>query len=131
MNHSDHVALLRDGIAGPGKVWADLGSGAGRAADPGRIQCRSRQLLGTPPLVLFKLGKAGGADWICWHTPAADKAEQFLARDLFGGQYGEWRVAGGGWRVASGGWRVAGGGWRVAGGGLGSVIELDLYEEGP
>jgi SAM-dependent methyltransferase len=29
MNHTDHVALLRDGIAGPGGVWADLGSGDG------------------------------------------------------------------------------------------------------
>jgi len=29
MNHNDHVALLRDGIAGPGGVWADLGSGSG------------------------------------------------------------------------------------------------------
>ena len=28
MNHADHVALLRDGISGPG-VWADLGSGRG------------------------------------------------------------------------------------------------------
>lgn len=29
MNHSDHVALLRGGIARPGGVWADLGSGWG------------------------------------------------------------------------------------------------------
>lgn len=29
MNHADHVELLRDGIPGPGGVWADLGSGAG------------------------------------------------------------------------------------------------------
>src|SRR5690348_8127433 len=29
MQHEDHVALLRDGIAGPGGVWADLGSGTG------------------------------------------------------------------------------------------------------
>ncbi|HEY7357984.1 MAG TPA: methyltransferase domain-containing protein [Ktedonobacterales bacterium] len=29
MNHEDHVRLLRGGIAGPGGVWADLGSGAG------------------------------------------------------------------------------------------------------
>ena len=29
MNHNDHVALLRDGIAGPGGIWADLGSGSG------------------------------------------------------------------------------------------------------
>ena len=29
MEHSDHVALLRDGVPGPGGVWADLGSGAG------------------------------------------------------------------------------------------------------
>ncbi len=29
MNHADHVALLRGGIAQPGGVWADLGSGAG------------------------------------------------------------------------------------------------------
>lgn len=29
MNHEDHVALLRGGIAGPGGVWADLGSGTG------------------------------------------------------------------------------------------------------
>lgn len=29
MQHQDHVALLRDGIAGPGGVWADLGSGTG------------------------------------------------------------------------------------------------------
>ena len=29
MQHQDHVALLRDGIAGPGGVWTDLGSGTG------------------------------------------------------------------------------------------------------
>jgi SAM-dependent methyltransferase len=29
MDHADHVALLRDGVAGPGGVWADLGSGTG------------------------------------------------------------------------------------------------------
>ena len=29
MQHADHVALLRGGIAGPGGVWADLGSGTG------------------------------------------------------------------------------------------------------
>ena len=29
MNHSDHVALLRNGIPAPGGVWADLGAGAG------------------------------------------------------------------------------------------------------
>lgn len=29
MQHQDHVALLRDGIAGPGGIWADLGSGTG------------------------------------------------------------------------------------------------------
>lgn len=29
MNHSDHVALLRDGVGKPGGVWADFGSGGG------------------------------------------------------------------------------------------------------
>jgi len=29
MEHHDHVRLLRKGIAGPGGVWADLGSGWG------------------------------------------------------------------------------------------------------
>ena len=29
MKHEDHVALLRGGIAEPGGVWADLGSGTG------------------------------------------------------------------------------------------------------
>jgi SAM-dependent methyltransferase len=29
VEHSDHVDLLRDGIPGPGGVWADLGSGTG------------------------------------------------------------------------------------------------------
>lgn len=29
MDHSDHVALLRQGIDAPGGVWADLGCGAG------------------------------------------------------------------------------------------------------
>jgi ubiquinone/menaquinone biosynthesis C-methylase UbiE len=29
MNHNDHVNLLRGGIATPGGVWADLGSGSG------------------------------------------------------------------------------------------------------
>lgn len=29
MQHEDHVALLRGGIAGPGGIWADLGSGTG------------------------------------------------------------------------------------------------------
>jgi SAM-dependent methyltransferase len=29
MNHNDHVALLRDGVPGPGGSWADFGSGTG------------------------------------------------------------------------------------------------------
>jgi SAM-dependent methyltransferase len=29
MNHADHVHLLRDGIAQPGGIWADFGSGGG------------------------------------------------------------------------------------------------------
>ncbi len=29
MDHTDHTNLLRDGIDGPGGVWADLGAGAG------------------------------------------------------------------------------------------------------
>ena len=29
MNHEDHLNFLRDGIPGPGGVWADLGSGRG------------------------------------------------------------------------------------------------------
>ena len=29
MNHTDHVRLLRDGIASAGGNWADFGSGAG------------------------------------------------------------------------------------------------------
>lgn len=29
MDHTDHVALLRDGVPGPGGVWADFGSGTG------------------------------------------------------------------------------------------------------
>jgi ubiquinone/menaquinone biosynthesis C-methylase UbiE len=29
MNHNDHVDLLRDGVSGPGGVWADFGSGRG------------------------------------------------------------------------------------------------------
>jgi SAM-dependent methyltransferase len=29
MQHPDHVNLLRDGVLGPGGVWADLGSGGG------------------------------------------------------------------------------------------------------
>ena len=29
MNHDDHVRLIRDGVAGAGNVWADLGSGEG------------------------------------------------------------------------------------------------------
>ncbi len=29
MNHADHVDLLRDGLSGPGGVWADLGAGTG------------------------------------------------------------------------------------------------------
>ena len=29
MDHHDHVRLLRGGVAEPGGVWADLGSGAG------------------------------------------------------------------------------------------------------
>ena len=29
MNHHDHVTLLRGGVAQPGGVWADLGSGGG------------------------------------------------------------------------------------------------------
>ena len=29
MNHNDHVNLVRGGIAAPGGVWADLGSGTG------------------------------------------------------------------------------------------------------
>jgi SAM-dependent methyltransferase len=29
MDHADHVALLREGIEGGGRTWADLGSGTG------------------------------------------------------------------------------------------------------
>lgn len=29
MNHADHVALIRDGVPGPGGAWADFGSGTG------------------------------------------------------------------------------------------------------
>ena len=29
MDHNDHIALIRDGIAQPGGVWADFGSGSG------------------------------------------------------------------------------------------------------
>jgi SAM-dependent methyltransferase len=29
VDHGDHVRLLRDGVAGAGKTWADLGSGEG------------------------------------------------------------------------------------------------------
>ncbi|MDA0364958.1 MAG: class I SAM-dependent methyltransferase [Chloroflexi bacterium] len=29
MDHTDHVNLLRDGVGGPGGVWADFGAGAG------------------------------------------------------------------------------------------------------
>ena len=29
MDHTDHVALLKSGITGPGGVWADFGSGSG------------------------------------------------------------------------------------------------------
>ncbi len=29
MNHNDHVNLLRDGVMGAGKLWADFGSGSG------------------------------------------------------------------------------------------------------
>ncbi len=29
MNHEDHVRLIRQGIAAPGGIWADLGSGEG------------------------------------------------------------------------------------------------------
>jgi len=29
MNHKDHVDLLREGIPGPGGVWADFGAGSG------------------------------------------------------------------------------------------------------
>lgn len=29
MDHADHVALLRDGVHGPGGTWADFGSGTG------------------------------------------------------------------------------------------------------
>jgi SAM-dependent methyltransferase len=29
MDHSDHVRLIRDGMSGAGRTWADLGSGGG------------------------------------------------------------------------------------------------------
>jgi ubiquinone/menaquinone biosynthesis C-methylase UbiE len=29
MDHADHIALIRDGIAEPGGVWAEFGSGSG------------------------------------------------------------------------------------------------------
>lgn len=29
MNHADHVALIQDGVPGPGGTWADFGSGTG------------------------------------------------------------------------------------------------------
>jgi SAM-dependent methyltransferase len=29
MDHADHVALIRDGVTGPSRVWADIGAGEG------------------------------------------------------------------------------------------------------
>ena len=29
MDHADHVALMRDGVTGPGRAWADIGAGEG------------------------------------------------------------------------------------------------------
>jgi ubiquinone/menaquinone biosynthesis C-methylase UbiE len=29
MDHNDHIHLIQQGVAGPGGIWADLGSGAG------------------------------------------------------------------------------------------------------
>ena len=29
MDHADHVALIRDGVTGPGRIWADIGAGEG------------------------------------------------------------------------------------------------------
>lgn len=53
MNHTDHVALLRQGVPGPG-VWADLGSG------DGAFTLALAELLG-PGGVIHAVDRDGGA----------------------------------------------------------------------
>jgi ubiquinone/menaquinone biosynthesis C-methylase UbiE len=54
MIHTDHVRLLREGVAEPGGVWADLGSGAGA------FTLALADLLG-PTGAIFSVDKDAGA----------------------------------------------------------------------
>jgi SAM-dependent methyltransferase len=54
MDHADHVALLRDGVPGPGGVWADLGSGTGA------FTLALAELIG-PPGHIYSVDKDPGA----------------------------------------------------------------------
>jgi SAM-dependent methyltransferase len=54
MTHEDHIALLEGGIAGPGGIWADLGSGGGA------FTLALADLLG-PGAVIYSVDKDRGA----------------------------------------------------------------------
>lgn len=54
MNHLDHVNLLRDGLPGPGGVWADFGSGTGA------FTLALAELIG-PGAELYSIDRDGGA----------------------------------------------------------------------
>ena len=54
MNHTDHVALLREGVPQPGGVWADIGSGRGA------FTLALAELLG-PDATIHSVDQDGGA----------------------------------------------------------------------
>jgi len=54
MDHSDHVRLIRDGVLGAGKTWADLGSGKGA------FTLALADLLGSSGLI-YTVDRDGGA----------------------------------------------------------------------
>lgn len=54
MEHADHVALLRPGVAGPAGAWADIGSGAGA------FTLALAELLG-PGRVIYAVDRDAGA----------------------------------------------------------------------
>ncbi|MBF6591206.1 MAG: methyltransferase domain-containing protein [Ktedonobacterales bacterium] len=89
MIHEDHVTLLRDGVVGGGRVWADLGAGTGA------FTLALADLLGPDGEIyavdkdrgaLSRLGEAMRARFpaVAWHALVADFARPLSLASLDG-----------------------------------------------